>query len=175
MTVGIFEIEFVDEGHGAAAITLAVDGRRTVLSPVTYLTHPLGDLVRTALCFVTGGERASCIFEREPDQWRVDLERDERDGEHVKFTVWSIFESGDEHPTQRDKRIFEARCTVESFGRAIEREADRVLNEQGLEGYRGKWRHRFPRRALAALRVALDGQGPSADRWAPLPELPAWE
>lgn len=38
MTVGIFEIEFVDEGHGAAAITLAVDGRRTVLSPVTYLT-----------------------------------------------------------------------------------------------------------------------------------------
>jgi hypothetical protein len=177
MTADVIEIEFANEGHGGAAITLAVNGKRTVLSPVTYLTHPLGDLVRAALCFATGGERTICVFEREPDKWRLDLKRDESDAERLEITVWDVYEAPSDSPhlTRPDKRVFDARCTIESFGRAIERVADKALNDQGLEGYRGNWRHRFPRRALAALQVALDGQGPSADRWAPLPELPAWE
>lgn len=177
MTADVIEIEFTDERHGAAAIMLAVNDKRAVLSPVTYLTHPLGDLVRAALCFATGGERATCVFEREPDRWRLDLKRAESDAERLEITVWDVYEAPSDSPdsTRPDERIFDASCTIESFGRAIERVADNVLSEQGLENYRGNWCHRFPRRALAALQVALDGQGPSADRWAPLPELPTWE
>lgn len=166
------DIEFQADGPTATFVVLNVDGQAVRLA-ATYLSHPLGNLLRAALIMAVGGERAECVFEIEPDRSRLELARSQ--AEQMQLTIWHV-EVWDSAPEKAppDRKVFEAVCTVDAFAHAVERAAARMLETYGPL-YRETWLRRFPGRALDALRAALAAGGPSADRWAPPTTLPAWE
>ena len=62
--------------HGWADLTLTVGPNSIDIVGFGYCTDALGDLVRAALIVATSGRRAEVVFDGEPAQWLLVVERD---------------------------------------------------------------------------------------------------
>lgn len=75
------QLEYVVDGYGWYSIAVRV-GERLGEFGGSYLTDPMGDLLRTALLLLAGADRAELMCNAEPGLTRVEFER-----ERIRFDV----------------------------------------------------------------------------------------
>jgi hypothetical protein len=121
---------------------LIVDGSEHEID-FSDTTDAVGDLLRAMTTVVSGGACASCRFDREPGAWIWRFDR--RKVGEVQISV---------RDAASDQLRFQAAVGMDAIGRALLGEVDRLsLN---TEDYEGVFAQPFPKRAVAALRGALE-------------------
>ncbi|MEM7592625.1 MAG: hypothetical protein AAF383_14070 [Cyanobacteria bacterium P01_A01_bin.83] len=123
----------------------------------SYLWNALADLLDAAASIVRGANEATAKFEDEPGEYRLIFTRLSPDKLHICI-LWF----GDTFSTKLDlegKKVFEAECRLRTFAGAILSASQRVLEENGIEGYQEKWvNHEFPIHLQAKLQKALNNK-----------------
>ena len=150
-------VEYVLSGFGWAACTLDIDGHRIELS-ASYLSHALDDLLRAATSLVRGVEETSATFVEEPGEFRWLFRRvgiDRLALRIVRFPTWPA-----QKPDAAGDEVFDDECRLRGFAGAVLAAGQRLLQDQGVEGYRATWRnHDFPLDRLRQLQATLRGEG----------------
>lgn len=118
------------------------------------LTDALGDLLRATLQIVCGGVASECVFDLEPGDLTLRLERghDLRSADAVRIT---LTEGGGGRATTE---VFLVDCASETLGEAVSALADDLF-KRGPAAFHNRWERPFPERAHAALRQALATPG----------------
>jgi hypothetical protein len=109
-------LEFRVSGAGWAEVTLGAVGAPFKMS-VSYLTDPLGDLVRFALLAATGAYEGAIVLDGEGTEWRIEFAADQAFGEAglLQITVW-------DHqgwPRPEDQKLFRADFPTLQFCREV--------------------------------------------------------
>lgn len=121
---------------------------------VSDLTDALGDLLRATLQIVCGGVASECVFDLEPGDLTLRLERghDLNSADGVRIT---ITEAGG---GRAQAEVFIVDCASETLGEAVGTLADDIFR-RGPDAFHERWDRPFPMRAHAALRQALATPG----------------
>jgi len=130
-------------------------GDATFAHDVSDLTDALGDLVRATVQIVCGGEAAECLFELEPGELTLHLERGHGGPKLADALRVTITESGG---GRISAEVFSSDCRPDNFGQAVCILADSLF-ERGTDAFHERWQMPFPARARAALREALATPG----------------
>lgn len=122
---------------------------------VSDLTDALGDLARAAVQIVCGGHTAECIFNLEPGDLIIHLDRGLSHPTNPHALLVKVIESRNQG--DRVER-FSAICSSETFGEAVRTLVDDLFG-RGAEAFHDRWDRPFPVRARAALHQALATPG----------------
>ncbi len=152
----VVEITIQASGAGWADYVLVLGSQTFSMDGVSYCSDALGDLLRAALQLAAGGREANCAFDREPYEWRLNLQVDV-DPERLFLRVLEFPDFQKQSPTETGEVCFRGECGTRDFTLAVERAAVALLNEKGDAGYRDWWNMPFPSAALRALQAAHAG------------------
>lgn len=147
------KITIKDGGPGWADYVLAIGSKTFVMEGASYCSDALGDLLRAALQIAAGGREATCGFDREPQEWRLHLQRDV-DSRRLFVGVLEFPDFQGNAPIEAGEECFRSECDAREFTLAVEDAARAVFSDKGDVGYREWWNMPFPEGALAALRAA---------------------
>jgi len=167
-------LEFDIVGVGVADLHVRLGQAETILSGICYGRDAFGDLMRMALVLSTGGAGAECLFEREPDLWRVVVGRQNLQPDQIAITVYDLSQAAADGLGASGPLHFEGTCPADDFVAAINREAERLLQSYDLASYQSAWHWPFPMKAFKALQAARAVSGPTVAHGGPPPELPPW-
>lgn len=104
-----------------------------------------------------GGESASCSWAEEPGEYRWLLRST---GQQLEIEVLEFDKLRGREPDSDGKLVFYARADAVSFGRAVLRTMDNLVEQLGEDGYVERWVHYpFPRDEVERLRLALAPSG----------------
>ncbi|MGC4757580.1 hypothetical protein [Micromonospora trifolii] len=138
-------------GIGCAVCTIG-DGRRKMVRLVaSYLTDALADVLHGLQALYRDNGVDRFFFDQEPTEIRWVVRRASTDA------ILSIYQFNDvavslDLPDSAGQVLWRSTQPRSAVVHAVTREARRVLNEYGEQGYRAKWvRHPFPVNALLDL------------------------
>ena len=150
--MGVF-VQYNLIGRGWSECIVNINDRKIIVT-ASYLSDALGDLLDAVASIARGANEARTKFAQEPGESRWIFTRLPPDKLHICI-LWF----GDNFSTQLDsegKKIFETECRLRTFAGAILSASQRVLEENGMEGYQEKWvNHDFPIHLQAKLKKAL--------------------
>jgi hypothetical protein len=130
------------DGPGWASVRVS-DATSSLDMEASYLSDALGDMAMSALQLLRGVREASFSFQDEPGEHRWTLSRGEADLLHVRI-FWSKHNFNERFPG-RATEVFACDCAVLDFVGQVSYVLQTLLIDEGLEGYRGRWRnHDFP-------------------------------
>ena len=142
----VFGLDAGDTGWVAFSLRVGSD---EFTYDVSDLTDALGDLLRATLQIVCGGRTAEAVFELEPGDFFIRLERQAVAGRSV-IGIRICEERG-----SGEVELFRAEAGSDLFAEAVLRAANSILAAGGEEAFAERWDFAFPSRALAALESAL--------------------
>jgi hypothetical protein len=152
-----FALSMDDGAFGACR--LEIDGSVCDID-FSDTTDAIGDLVRAAIQIALGEAFVSLEFEREPGACMWDL---------AGFGPWlflpdllevSVFDQPSRAARSKPKLIFREKCEKDDFCRALLAEVDRLTGAFDPKAYEEAFGQVVPRRAIEALRAALDASDP---------------
>lgn len=140
------------EGSGWARATVAFgDAHATVTA--SYLSDAPRDLVEAAAVINEGALHASCSWAEEPGEYRWLLRTTD---EQLEIEILQFDKLWGREPDSNGKLVFYARSDAVSFGRAVLRAMDSLMEKHGEDGYAERWaRYSFPSDEVERLRLAL--------------------
>jgi len=143
-------------GTGWAECSLN-DGTSSCDITASYLSDALRSLVLAATAALSGFMRISFRFDEEPGEYRWVITSPRLN--EIELEILSFDESWSERPDSEGRRLFKTRCLPETFAKAVQETAHRLLEEYGEAGYQELWaEHPFPVTQLAELTRLLREQ-----------------
>jgi hypothetical protein len=140
-------------GRGWSECIIEINDRLIIVT-ASYLSDALADLLDAMTSIVRGENEATAKFEEEPGEYRWLFTRLARD--KLYFCLLWFSDTFSTKLNREGEIIFETECRLRSFAGAILSASQRVLEVNGLEGYKEKWgNHDFPIRLQAKLKEAL--------------------
>lgn len=119
----------------------------------SYLSDALYDFLTATTSVVRGADEAAVLFVQEPDCIRLTISRDNNDTVRLLLTQFPDLWPG---PLEPGDVVFDQQVRIRTFAGAALSAAQSVLRDEGVEGYREKWKlHPFPLDAMNALKSAL--------------------
>jgi hypothetical protein len=132
----VFSLTYSLIGQGWCQATLR-DGAHEVSIRATYLTDALRDLVDAVIAVMRGASHVACTWQDEPGEHRWLFDR--QDADEVTITIRRFDSTFSRQSDELGEIIFTARCPQRRLAGQLLTQMWHLLNDQGLEGYRGLW------------------------------------
>ena len=120
---------------------------------ISDLTDALGDLIRAALQIACGGHIAQAVFQLEPGDLFIHLERVVPSNPKLQIRIREERGAG-------EIELYRAEAGPDQFAKAVLGAAGVILATSGEKGFETRWDRPFPVRAMAALKRALATPSP---------------
>ena len=130
------------KGYGWAKVLIEVDSNKLEFTP-SYLTDAFGDLLRSLVSLLIHEEEdATVIWNEEPSEIEWTFIRKNSDELSIKITLYEdTYETG----KAKGKVLLDINCLFVDFVKEVTNEADQLLINNGILGYRNIWEmHEFP-------------------------------
>jgi hypothetical protein len=139
--------------HGWADCTIEI-GSSLVTVSASYLSDALESLAAAVVALLRGDESSTAIFTEEPGEFQWRFSRIAPDQLRVQIH-WSM-PRWNEQPHDPATPIFNATCRRRTFAGQVLSELQRLLRENGEEGYKQRWiEYSFPSKRLSQIESLL--------------------
>jgi hypothetical protein len=136
------EFEYKLTGTGWASCRYAINNKSSLVT-ASYLSNALGEFANAVQHISDGGEQVKCSFDEEPGEYRWIFQR--QVNHRVQITLLSFNELWGNKPDSEGQVLVDELCDLHELDIATKNMLERVLLENGIEGYKEKWcEHDFP-------------------------------